>query len=170
MKRTSKGASAPAFLVITSHRTCTECIGTKEQLLAVYPDLKTRFLDGKRYVRYGSDYYITGKKGGLYKVRKFHAEPAKTKADHVYLEVPLNEVNGYGTPQWKCHADKVLKDKKGFSSGYTYRDLAEASRLIASALNRELDQSRRERLTLVHPGQTAATETPAPIRGRRGRE
>jgi len=161
MKRTPKGATAPAFLVITSFPRYTECIGTKEQLISLYPTIESRFIDGNKYKKYGGEFYIGGKKGGLFKVRKFHEEsPLALKG--VLKEFKIirtdDSKSGYqffckGTP-W----DEELQTELNASVGQILK-IAEDAEVRA----------KKRRLTLVRPDQNTDSFTP-PFIERRGRK
>lgn len=154
MKRTSKGASAPKFAVISDLPGCTIYTGTREQLIALGFARPDQFPEGRKRLKW--DYSMANSieegwairkiKGGTFELKKSHKNRGAVTKTDAWLKVPL-EPNAAGYFNWKLFGDDI----DGLQNGRSYSSLAEAARLIAETVEYEQYQSRINRLSLVKP-------------------
>jgi hypothetical protein len=159
MKRTSKGASAPKFLVIESFPTCTKYTGTKEQLIDGGFANSDQFPEGKKrlkwylapgVIHHPDEFQMKKIKGGRFELKKWHENRVTVTKTDPWLKVSL-ETNEAGYFNWSLYGVDDIEELK---HGSSYSALAEAARLIVDTVQYERYQSRINRLSVVISSRT----------------
>lgn len=104
----SKGASAPAFLVISTQQQFATCTGARERLIAAGLCQPHQFPQGRARKYYGIDCTVSKSKGGMFKWESCHQRSEGSNSLIKYFQI--NDLQD-GNFNWRLVlVDRISKD------------------------------------------------------------
>jgi hypothetical protein len=153
MPKSTKGASAPSFLVISDSPRATTYTGTRDQLIALGVACPDHFPEGRKRVKWKitpvpassvDDFNIRKLKGDRFELLKWH-KPHPPKIGHSFI-VTTDETKqgGYAWRLLNSNLSGLSKDSRAA--------LDSTLKVVKGVVEWELLQTRRSRLKLVNSG------------------